>query len=89
MPFQKSYGELPLADGPSCMHLRCQGDVCHRQTRPRTPWMAWGTATVGAISRSGSSARIPKRSTGMLAHQVEAAIGPIISPEPVKRIPSE
>lgn len=25
MPFQKSYGDLPLADGPACMHLRSKG----------------------------------------------------------------
>lgn len=25
MPFQKSYGELPLVDGPACMHLRSKG----------------------------------------------------------------
>lgn len=25
MPFQKSYGDLPLADGPACIHLRSKG----------------------------------------------------------------
>lgn len=25
MAFQKSYDELPLADGPACMHLRSKG----------------------------------------------------------------
>lgn len=25
MPFQKSYGELPQVEGPSCMHLRSKG----------------------------------------------------------------